>query len=735
MLSSRTIPAFVLSLALLSMTALSGSAQQRSPDRPAGQDPQTRPQEQAPQGQNPQGQNPQDQAPQGQPAQDQAPQQPVFRGGINFVRVDVIVDDRKSQPVTNLTQADFEVLEDGKPQSVEQFSLIRVDGNPRPGDPPPREIRNRNDEELIANREDVRVFVFFFDDYHVRRANSMTVREPLLRFIQNQLRPNDVVAVMYPLTPTSDISFTRNHESVASAVNNFVGRKFDYTPMNQFEQNYVRYPTETVERIRNDVVMGALRGLSVRLGSLREGRKSVIFVSEGFTAMLPPQMRRADASRPGDPFESAAAAGAQDSSQQITAEWFGQTDVYSRMREVVDTANRNNTSFYSLDPRGLAPFEYGFDDIPGGPPPSFATDGRALRMTQDTLRSISEETDGRAIVNRNTLEQGLQQVIRDSSYYYLLGYNSQVANDGKFHEITVRVKRRDVNVRARRGFWAITPEDAVRASNPTPEVAKPVQTALASISTSVQAGKYVRTWVGTERGEGGKTKVTLVWEPLAFPPGDRREPAGRVSLLAATSSGDLVYRGRAPERPIVPAATSGSLGAAGATVAAAAPAAQRLTFDAAPGKVELRITVEGATGGTLDAEVRDIEVPDFTTPQVSLSTPRIYRARTLPELRTIAADANAVPAAGREFSRTERVLIRFSAYGPGAERPAATAALLNRGGTKMSDVPITESTVAGTSHEINLGLSSIPAGEYLVEITVKGAGGEAKELIPLRVTS
>jgi hypothetical protein len=206
-----------------------------------------------------------------------------------------------------------------------------------------------------------------------------------------------------------------------------------------------------------------------------------------------------------------------------------------------------------------------------------------------------------------------------------------------------------------------------------------------------------------------------------------------VSLLAATSSGDLVFRGRAPERPIVPAPTSGSLGAGGTTVQAAAPAPQRLTFDAAPGTVELRITVEGATGGTLDAEVRDIQVPDFTTPQVSLSTPRLYRARTLPELRTISADANAVPAAGREFSRTERVLIRFNAYGPGSERPEATAVLLNRGGQKMSDLPVTASATAGTTHEINLGLASVPPGEYLVEITAKSGGGEAKELIPVRV--
>ena len=389
----RTARAFVLFSVLMALAAV----------RPGAA-----PQDGAPAAkQEPSAQEPAAQQPAPPAGGDQQNQQPVFRGSINFVRVDVIVDDKKDQPVTNLTQADFEVLEDGKPQSVEQFSLVKVDGNPRPGAPPPSVIRSRNDEELIANREDVRVFVFFFDDYHVRRANSMTVRAPLTRFVQNQLRPNDIVALMYPLSPVSDLSFTRNHDLVMGAINNFEGRKFDYTPRNQIEQGYMRYSTDQIERIRNDVVMGALQGLSVRLGSLREGRKSVIFVSEGFTAMLPPQMRRADASAPADPIQTAIASGAQDSSREITAEWFGQTDVYSRMRDVIDSANRNNTSFYSLDPRGLAPFEYGFDDLPSGPPPSFATDSRALRMTQDTLRSLSEETDGKAIVNRNTLEQGL----------------------------------------------------------------------------------------------------------------------------------------------------------------------------------------------------------------------------------------------------------------------------------------------------------------------------------------
>src|SRR4029453_4969648 len=119
--------------------------------------------------------------------------------------------------------------------------------------------------------------------------------------------------------PVTGIRVTRNHEAIVNAINTFEGRKFDYTPRNIVEQNYARYSTDQVEKIRNDVVMGALQGLSVRLGSLREGRKSVIFVSEGFTAMLPPQMRRQDASAPANPIQSAIAAAGQDSSQQITA--------------------------------------------------------------------------------------------------------------------------------------------------------------------------------------------------------------------------------------------------------------------------------------------------------------------------------------------------------------------------------------------------------------------------------
>ena len=654
-----------------------------------------------------------------------APQQPTFRAGVNFVRVDVIVHDGKGQPITDLTQADFEVIEDGRPQAIEQFRLIRVDGNPRPGDPPPRELRNRIDEEIELSRDDVRVFVIFFDDYHVRLGNSLAVKEPLIRFVQTQLRPNDIVGLMYPLTPVDGISFTRNTASIVSAIEKFEGRKFNYEPRNTFEERYARAPSEVVEQIRNQVVMTAMRGLATRLGGLREGRKAVLYVSEGLTAMLPPQLRTSDASlgRLGQVGGPPSPLAGENSQREETYAFFAQSDLYSQMRDVFTAANRNNTAIYSVDPRGLTPFEFGIDEAVGP-----RQDARSLQMTQDTLRSLADETDGRAIINRNDLGPGLAQIVRDSSYYYLLGYNStQSPNDGKFHEIRVRVRRRGTEVRARKGYWALTAEEAARATTVVPETPKPVQQALASIATSVQAGKYVRTWLGTARAEDGKTRLTLIWEPLAPAAGARRDQpqAGRVSVIAARINGDLVFRGRAPDAALASTAPP--------TTPAAPPAAgpQRLVFDAPPGELELRLSVEAASGGgVLDSEIRRITVPDLTTPDAALSTPRVHRARTARDFQTLAADAAAVPVAGREFSRTERLLIRFDVYGAAVP----TAALLNRGGDKMTDVPVAPAKAGGT-HQIDMGLSSIAIGEYVIEITAKGATGEAKELVPIRIGS
>ena len=171
---------------------------------------------------------------------------------------------------------------------------------------------------------------------------------------------------------------------------------------------------------------------------------------------------------------------------------------------------------------------------------------------------LADNTDGRAILNRNDLAVGMQQIIRDSSAYYLLGYTStQAPTDGKFHKIEVKVARRGVDVRARKGYWAFTAADAARAlAPPKPEAPTAVTAALNAIAEPAR-GRPARFWIGTGKGENGLTRVTFAWEPVPPALGERREtePAARVSLIASATDGSPLFRGRVPEGDIaVPAA-------------------------------------------------------------------------------------------------------------------------------------------------------------------------------------
>src|SRR5689334_44002 len=95
------------------------------------------------------------------------PQPPIFRTGINYVRVDVIVTDKAGATLDDLKESDFEVLEDGKPQKIDALKLIKLDGGRvESTKEPPKQIRTDFDEESEAARDDVRLFGIFLDDYH-----------------------------------------------------------------------------------------------------------------------------------------------------------------------------------------------------------------------------------------------------------------------------------------------------------------------------------------------------------------------------------------------------------------------------------------------------------------------------------------------------------------------------------------------------------------------------------------
>jgi hypothetical protein len=141
--------------------------------------------------------------------------------------------------------------------------------------------------------------------------------------------------------------------------------------------------------------------------------------------------------------------------------------------------------------------------------------------------------------------------------------------------------------------------------------------------------------------------------------------------------------------------------------------------------------VESERGQVIDSSTRTLTVPDFTKTQVSIGTPKVFRARTAREFVQARNNPAAVPTAARDFSRTERLLIRFDAYSNGGATPEITAKLLNRSGQKMSDVPV--QATAGQPFQIDFILAPLAAGEYILEIDAKSDANTAQQMIGFKV--
>jgi len=209
---------------------------------------------------------------------------PVFTAAPapRVVRVDVIASDTRGRIVDTLKPADFEVVENGTPRPLADLRFIRSDARPI-ADVGSTPVRSEFDEQEEAAREGTRLFALMLDEYHVSPgANSARVREALARFIDRDLGPRDLVAVLKPLDSLLTIRMTRDRDLLRHAVDTFEGRKGDYEPRNAFERNYIAGAPGRVEQVRTQVATSALNALVVHLGKLTDGRKAVLMVSEGF---------------------------------------------------------------------------------------------------------------------------------------------------------------------------------------------------------------------------------------------------------------------------------------------------------------------------------------------------------------------------------------------------------------------------------------------------------------------
>ena len=343
---------------------------------------------------------------QGQPD----PQQPIFRTRVDSISVDVTVTDKQGNPVTDLKPEEFEIREAGKVQSIDSFRFIKMETTEARGVEPPRQILSMSEMARETANPQNRLFIVFLDDYHTRESNSLFIRKELARWVQG-LTSHDLVALLYPWQDATAATFSRDHDGTAAAIMKFTGRKYDYRSKTAYEDGFAHYPPEYQEQIRNDLTIRTLQSACAVLAATRDGRKTLLYVSEGMFATLPAGVRTNSNSSP--PMTGGTN---QKSPQESSYDYFRSSDLLIHMRDIFQVAARGNTAIYTLDPRGLAPSEFGVAD-------SVGTDADRAILTEstDVLRIIADETNGRAIVGKNNPFPELQKMVEDVSAYYLLG--------------------------------------------------------------------------------------------------------------------------------------------------------------------------------------------------------------------------------------------------------------------------------------------------------------------------
>jgi VWFA-related protein len=507
------------------------------------------------------------------------------------------------------------------------------------------------------------------------------------------------------------------------------------------EENYeICYPNagdtvgiarEMIDRRRERLTMEALRDLSIYLRGVREERKAVIAVSDGWLLYEPNRVlaerQFKDAGRavpvPGVGPTGGLTAdvdrerGLPLSSCEQDRIQLSMLDSRHDFMDLFDLANRANVSFYPVDSRGLPVFDDGLDR-PAGP---VSVDQKRLSNRIESLRTLAINTDGFAVVNNNDIESGLKRIADDVTSYYLLGYySSNPRLDGKFRSISVRVKRPGVAVRHRRGYRAATEADvagaagspASRTGGAASTAPDPVQAAFGSLAPDRREVRLrsVAGWLpvaGSDAPEAG-ARVWVVGElDLATVRAPEWSAGGEVEARLANAGGDTLTT----------------------VTSTLAPGTRSFTTDfgdtpVAAGEYGIRVRIRPLGGGLPLSDVARVRVP---TAGSGAASARVFR-------RGPTTGGVAVATADRRFRRTERIRVEWPLSAPVADRKVD---LVDRTGRVMPiPVTVSERPEPGSPWPAivaELALAPLAEGEYALVLRSGTATAPGDPVVALRI--
>jgi len=654
------------------------------------------------------------------PAPAPGPQRPTFRGGINYVKVDMYASRGDGAAITDLQRDEIELLEDGKPQTIKDFEHVQVvSGTPQDLR---REPNTVDESRQMAADSRARVFVIFLDTYHTSVFGSANMRQPLVRFIDRLLGPDDLIAVMTPVMGAAEITFGRKTTVISKMLEReWTWGQRDRPDINDNKESLYSacYGPEIaklmINRLREKKTLDALEDLVVFLQGVRDERKAILTVSEGWLLYSPSEELKKVKEDPGsvlqlDPFapgqrraDGSRGIGNDHAECQVDRLLLADLNDSFRLRHITDEANRSNVTFYPVYPRGLAVFD---SDIGPDPPPPPLQDAANLRARQQALREMAQDTDGTSIINTNDITGALGRIVDDLSSYYLLGYESTNNKlDGKFRSITVRVKRPGAQVRARKGYRSLTAEEVITRT----EASKPDGVPAAAPPTAVvnaRAPFRLRSTAWTTAA-GGTTSVS-VWLVGELDFATRKDLAwsngATADISVVSPAGDRVV-----SQQVSFATTDGAF-----TV--------RLANNTplGPGDYAVRVRVTPQTGQAIPlTDLVRITIPADPAP---LGESLLLRRGPSTGPRYLAT-------ADPRFQRSDRVRLEI----PTRTDAAANARLLDRTG-KPIQVAVTTSDRQDEAGGfrwvvVDATLAPLAPGDYAIEVTV----GDAKQVTPFKM--
>lgn len=554
-----------------------------------------------------------------------------------LIQLDVVVTDKSGRLVTDLKPEDFEITENGERQTVTNLSYFSGQ-KLSTGDAALRAVTGVN--ATMPTIGDVRRTVaIVIDDAGLSAQSINLIKKELVKFIGEQVQPNDLVAIIKTSGSVGVLQqFTTDKEKLRAIIDNLKYQPLTGSGLSPFSQISIDFSEQieanrgggelsakaktfyeqrnNIELLNNinkniQVTAGSLGVLNSTIGAMSRmpGRKSVLYVAEGIFSLIDRNVT--------------GGIGGVGSAASVFADT---RELEDRLRGITEFANRATIAVYTLDPRGTLPINFSASDsmrggitdreLGGRNDAALVSRSNELKSSQQGMKFLSEETGGKAFINTNDLGKSLRDTLDSQNGYYIVAYQPDTetfdANKRRFNKLNIKVKRPNLNVTYRSGFFNVA-ETAEEKNAGTPEKVF-LQKLFSPYKYSDVNLQITSIFAADEKASTVRSFISIKPEDLQFVNDAEGNKTAQFDVVAVAFNEDGIPVSQVGKRFDIKVSPTGyeKLLADGI--------ASSLTFAAkAKGSQQIKVAVRDVNTSKIGTASQTVNLPNFDREQISLS--------------------------------------------------------------------------------------------------------------------